>query len=62
MAPAYNPVKDRPHKAVAYVAANEKPTKFYGGCLDGDFRSETLRDTEDAARADVDAHLEELQT
>ncbi len=50
-------VKHRPHEAVAYVVANVKPTKFYGGCLAGDFTSDATHDTENAARADVAEHV-----
>ncbi len=50
-----------PHQAVAYVAANVKPpTRFYGGCVAGDFTAEQLRDTEEEARGDVAEHLVEV--
>lgn len=50
----------RKHEAVAYVTANDKPWKFYGGCVAGDFTAEPRRDTQDAARADVAQHLVEV--
>jgi hypothetical protein len=50
----------RKHEAVAYVAANEKPTRFYGGCGAGDFRNTSYRATEQEARADVAKHLVEV--
>ena len=49
----------RKHEAIAYVTAMP-PTKFYGGCLAGDFTADAKRDTQDAARADVAEHLVEV--
>ena len=48
-----------PHRARAHVAPG-MPSQFYGRCDAGDFESNQMRATADAAVADVDQHMREV--
>lgn len=62
MAPSnQSPGHVTPHVAVAHVVPTAGPQRFYGACAAGDFVAKTEHATQEAAKADVTAHVSEMQ-
>lgn len=51
----------RAHQAVAYVDPFAGAAQYYGACTGGDFVAVTCHVTQDAARADVQEHLDSVR-